>query len=379
MYTSPHLLRPEERIRINASPLATTKFAQYLFEIYDKLPQLAAEYDPGKSVVDRGPRTLQLYALLALHVFICERVDVAIIETHSGGEYDATNVVTRPVVTAITSLGMDHVQTLGPSIENIAWHKGGIYKAGAAALSTKQDPEPARVLVERAGRVGEDVTFVEEDPALPRGTLQLKPLVQMKNASLAVAAANAFLSRTRGHQSESLAENDVRLGVEQWHWPGRFEILPRDQCTYFVDAAHNDMSVGIAADWFVESSREMSASAVRILVFSHINELRDAVGVLSSLAEALRRVDTHMEHVVFTTYAEAESNGGLAAASELAVFRDTWEQQFPKSRIWLEPTVEGAIRRVEVVAKQHIAADVHVLVTGSQHLVGPALRLLNAG
>ena len=134
LYTSPHLIVPEERIRLNSTPLAPDLFAKYFFEVYDKLPELASEYDPAKPVMERGPRSLQLYALLAFHVFIREKVDVAIFETHNGGEYDATNVVMEPVVTAVTSLGMDHVDMLGPTIENIAWHKSGIFKPDAVAL-----------------------------------------------------------------------------------------------------------------------------------------------------------------------------------------------------------------------------------------------------
>ncbi|KUL90484.1 hypothetical protein ZTR_00032 [Talaromyces verruculosus] len=68
----------------------------------------------------------------SFHTFIRERVQAAIFETHHGGEYDATNVIPQPVVTAITSLGMDHVAQLGPTIDDIAWHKSGIFKPGAA-------------------------------------------------------------------------------------------------------------------------------------------------------------------------------------------------------------------------------------------------------
>jgi folylpolyglutamate synthase len=66
------------------------------------------------------------------------------LETHNGGENDATIIVQELVMATITTLGMDHVDMLGPSIENIAWHKSGIHKRGTVALSTVQDPAPAR-------------------------------------------------------------------------------------------------------------------------------------------------------------------------------------------------------------------------------------------
>lgn len=63
-------------------------------------------------------------------------MDAAIFETHHGGEYDATNVISKPVVTGITSLGMDHVDQLGPTLDDVAWHKAGILKTGAPAFSS---------------------------------------------------------------------------------------------------------------------------------------------------------------------------------------------------------------------------------------------------
>jgi len=80
------------------------------------------------------PRYLQLLALLSYHVFICEKVDVAIYETHLGGEYDSTNIVASPLVTAITTVAEDHMHLLGPTIEKIAWHKSGIFKSGTPAF-----------------------------------------------------------------------------------------------------------------------------------------------------------------------------------------------------------------------------------------------------
>ena len=67
-----------------------------------------------------------------------EKVDVAVCETHSGGEFDATNVIKAPIVTAITSIAMDHVKLLGPTIEDIAWHKAGIFKFGSSLFDTSR-------------------------------------------------------------------------------------------------------------------------------------------------------------------------------------------------------------------------------------------------
>ena len=376
MYTSPHLLAPEERIRINSKSLEPELFAKYFFEVYGRLPQLAKDYDPVGTVVERGPRYLQLFALFAFHVFIQEQVDLAILETHNGGEYDATNVVEKPMVTAITTLGMDHVDQLGPSIQNIAWHKSGIYKPGAVALSTIQDPDPAKVLRDRAEAVGEQVHSISDDERLPANALQLKVAVQRKNASLGAAAAQAFLDRRAPAQSHMLTEEDLRMGVQQWNWPGRFQIIADAQRTWFLDAAHNQLSVAIAAKWFAEAGAELDRFAVKTLVFSHISESRDTVGLLESLADGLKANGVEMSHVIFTTYDESDSSRSFSLPENAAAFCETWTKIFPKTKIWDEPTIERAVKRAKSIEGADATASVHTLITGSQHLVGPALRIL---
>lgn len=116
-----------ERIRINGELISEELFARRFFEVWDKLPGRAT---PLLDI----PRYLQLLTLTSYHVFITENVDVAIYETHLGGEFDATNIVKSPTITAVTSIAMDHVKLLGPTIENVTWHKAGIFKAGSLAF-----------------------------------------------------------------------------------------------------------------------------------------------------------------------------------------------------------------------------------------------------
>lgn len=328
--------------------------------------------------MERGPRYLQLWALFAFHVFIREKVDAAIFETHNGGEYDATNVVEKPVVTAITTLGMDHIEMLGPSIENIAWHKAGIYKSGAAALSTLQDVAPATVLEKRATKKGEKVEFIGEDSRLPEDALQLKPSVQRKNASLAAAAAQAFLTRTAPSEAKELTAEDLMEGVKHWSWPGRFQVVPDGKRTWFLDAAHNDMSVGLAAQWLAETGetlrRSGDSSVLRILIFSHINELRDTAGLLESLAQALLDCKANVKHVIFSTYDESAEKKATRKPKSPMLFHETWEKVQSGTQIWDEPTIQGAIERATQLGDG--MEEVQTLITGSQHLVGPALRIL---
>ncbi|KAK5126779.1 hypothetical protein LTR85_009713 [Meristemomyces frigidus] len=282
-----------------------------------------------------------------------------------------------PVVTAVTTLGMDHIEMLGPSIENIAWHKAGIYKSGAAALSTLQDSAPAAVLEKRAGKRGEQVAFIGEDARLPQDALQLKPSVQRKNASLAAAAAQAFLSRTAPKEANELTVEDLEVGVKQWSWPGRFQVIQDGKLTWFLDAAHNDMSVGLASQWFAETGRTLKDrddSTVKVLIFSHINELRDTAGLLESLAKALLDCDAGVKHVIFSTYDESTEKKARREPKSPELFHETWKKVQPETQIWGEPTIQGAIERARQLGGG--VEEVQTLITGSQHLVGPALRVL---
>ena len=393
LYTSPHLFVPEERIRINSSPLSQAQFAEYFFELYDRLPQLALEYHASKDVLERGPRYLQLFVLFAFHVFVREKVDVAIFETHNGGEYDATNVIQTPIVTAVTTLGMDHIDMLGPTIEDIAWHKSGIFKHGAVALSAMQDEAPAKVLRRRSMEKGGEVRFVHLDDRLPAHSVKLEPHVQRKNASLAAAIADAFLQKRGLGSRRQLAMGDVISGVELFNWPGRFQTILEGRCSWFLDAAHNEMSIEIAAEWFASvvgqvrrcdrpqplpnttlgsNDSEGASEPTLILIFSHVNALRDTGALLGTLAKAISQHAVKIDYVIFTTYAESRDTKDRHAATDVELLYETWHAINPHSETLFKPTIQGALQLVRKLGGNNM----QTLITGSQKLVGPALHVL---
>lgn len=201
--------------------------------------------------------------LVSVHAFIREAVDVAIYETHNGGEYDATNVFTKPVATGITTIGMDHVEQLGPTIEMIAWHKAGIFKHGSPAFAALQKPEAAKVLQQRAMDKEVALKFVTVDPALPANTRALKPEVQKTNSSLALALVGAFLEEKATKQRRDLTSKDILHGIEQFSWPGRFHQIVDGNHQWFLDGAHNELSVQKAAHWFAVTAPEMQRYPIR--------------------------------------------------------------------------------------------------------------------
>jgi len=369
LYTSPHLLAPEERIRINMRPLSKDMFAQYFFEVLDAL----RKHDD--TALGAQPRFLQLFFLLALHTFIREGVDAAIIETHHGGEYDATNIIEQPVVTAITSLGLDHVSQLGPSIENIAWHKAGIFKSGAAAFSVVEDPSVATVLEARAAAKGADLTFVDLDPTLPRDNIKLQPDVQRLNCSLALAVSRCFLSQ-RDSSNPELHHSDVLEGIRRFSWPGRFQIVVDGNNTWYLDGAHNAMSAEIASKWFMEASTTQRQNPEpRILIFGQVSEQRDPTTVIQSLAKSFHAGDIQV--AIFTLYdpvEDFETPSSLPRSNDtepLHRFANVWSAFHPNTKLLFAEDVPQALN----LARAHNTSDngLQALITGSQHLVGAAL------
>ena len=233
----------QERIQINSQPLHEDLFARYVIEVWN---QLDSQELPK-------PRYLQLLMLIAVHTFIKESVDVAIYETHSGGEYDATNIFAHPIATGIATIGMDHVLQLGPTIENIAWHKSGIFKSGTPAFSVSQGHQAATILQGRAMEKNVLLDFVDDDTVNNNDLPTMKTTVQRRNASLAQKLANAFLVRKGPTSSHMLTPHDIREGAEHLNWNGRFQQIIHGNYRWFLDGAHNEMSVPYAVQWFVES------------------------------------------------------------------------------------------------------------------------------
>jgi len=253
LYTSPHLVYPEERIRINFEPLPRDLFVKYVFEVDDVLSF------GNQRQIELRPRYLQFFALLAFHTFIKEGVDATIIEAHHGGEYDSTNIVQKPCVTAITTLGLDHVKQLGSTIDSIAWHKGGIFKPGAASISAKQKSPAFDVLLERAAAQGNRLQVPNMDDNIPSELLQavqLKPEVQRINCTVALAVVDAYLKKVPFSKDLKyrLSRSDITQGIQNFSWPGRFQIVVKGKHQWYLDSAHNEMSVSVAAGWFIEAS-----------------------------------------------------------------------------------------------------------------------------
>lgn len=151
LYTSPHMISARERIRINGLPLPETLFVRYFFDVWDRLGSPPTASYGGDAVGHPSwplrPFYFRFLTLLSWHVFLSEQVDAAVVEVGIGGRFDSTNVVPRPMVAGVTSLGIDHTFLLGSTLPEIAWQKGGVFKPHVPAVATFQaTPEAEAVL-----------------------------------------------------------------------------------------------------------------------------------------------------------------------------------------------------------------------------------------
>ncbi len=429
LYTSPHLRFVRERIQINNVPLSEEVFAKYFFETWDRLEAAARAVGQPTDTTTK-PVYFRFLTLMAFHTYISEGVDTAVIECGIGGEHDSTNILVTPTVTGITSLGIDHVAMLGGTIEEIAWHKAGIMKPGAPAYTAPQPEAAMTVLRQRAAEKNVDLHIVDRHPQLETIKLGLAADFQKTNASLAIAIATAHL-RALGYadipsdpSTAPLPANFVS-GLEQVRWPGRCETRHEKGITWYIDGGHTLESIDLAGKWFASqiqsptSTRSSSSSPTpsnpphpnqqeshpkpkpkTILLFNQ--QTRDApalaLALHKTLAAALQdpRPFTHAIFCSNVTFKDHGFRPDLVSVNTNAEDVQALSVQKGLARVWGEideradvrvvRTIEeavGVVRGLGMVGREGggdgAGEDVRVLVTGSVHLVGGFLEVLESG
>ena len=149
---------------------------------------------------------------------------------------------------------MDHVRALGPKIENIAWHKAGIFKTGVPAFTMEQSPEVGVVLRDLATEKSVQLNSVDIVDRLPPDMRVLRFKVQKMNASLAISFAETVLKKSFLEPDFRLSEIDIRKGSDNFAWPGRFHYYQDGKCQWYPDTAHNELSLKVATEWFAQSA-----------------------------------------------------------------------------------------------------------------------------
>jgi len=388
LYTSPHLMRINERIRVNGQEIGDDDFAA----IHGEVDRVADR------LVERGelpwhPSFFEMMTAIAFERFAREKVDIAVLEVGMGGRLDATNVV-QPLVSVITDIALDHQKFLGNSVGEIAREKVGIIRPGGVVVTLPQKPEANDVIGNTILDLGargvsavpyvppvspgstqylvpssekkhftvENAENVEENrscsfyryPLLVMGReiLVETPLVgrhQLRNVALAIATADE-LSKL-GYAG--ITASSIEQGIRETRWPGRFQIIPAHQSwpEIVLDVAHNP-----AGAWGLRSALSEGYEDRRLVfVFGAMRDkaISEITEILFPLAD--RVIATRAENPRSASPQEIEQAAGRTGA-EIETAAD----------------VPDALQRAKSLSKQ----DAVIVITGSIYVVGEAMRLL---
>ncbi len=217
LFTSPHLVRFNERINIDGHAI-TDDF------VVEGLEQIRGAIEP-----ETHPTFFEITTVLAFNFFVREGCDLVVLETGLGGRLDATNVVS-PLVTVLTSIDLDHQKLLGNTHAEIAREKAGIIKPGIPVVSAPQCPEVESIIREVALRHSAPVRFIRKP--VEELTIALAGSHQRLNAAIAIGALESA--------QVVLSDGAVRQGLATVHWPGRFQCI---DANLVLDGAHNPSAI----------------------------------------------------------------------------------------------------------------------------------------
>jgi len=346
-YTSPHLLRYNERVRIRGDEVADA----LLIEAFERIEH--ARGDISLTYFEFG-------TLAAVLLFIEAKIDVAVLEVGLGGRLDAVNAF-EPDCSVLTSVGLDHMEFLGHTRELIGLEKAGIFRPGKPAVVA--EPSPPAAVLERAGAIGADLYLVDRDFGYAgsdaqwrfwdwlgkRSNLPLPALrgeYQLQNAAAALAALDSLRDRL------AVDMGAIRRGLVELELPGRFQVLP-GMPTIVLDVAHNPH----AAVRFAQTLHKLERKGRRLAVFAMLKD-KDIEGVLDVTKSAFDA--WYVAPLTLPRGADAARlQQALAAVGVTAPVRHYDD-------------IAGALR----AARGSARSDDKIVVFGSFYTVAEALRTL---
>ena len=373
LYTSPHLLRINERIRLDGKPIGDDDFA-LLHDVVDRTAErLVAEGD-----LPWHPSFFETLTAMAFEYFARSRPDMVVLEVGMGGRLDATNVV-EPRLSIITDIALDHQKYLGETIAQIAREKAGIIRPRGVVVTLPQLPEANDVIgntiLDMGARAVNAVPYV---PPVSPGSIEYfsgqwqryplevmgtritveSPLVgrhQLRNLALAITAA----AELHDQGAVQVTPQTIAQGIRETRWPGRFQVVPSagDNPEYVLDVAHNP-----AGAWALRST--LSAA------YPDIGNARDITVVFGVMRDKAMQEITEVlfplaRHVVVTH----ANNPRSATPDEI---RRAAARVAPGIDLDGAEGVASALDRARKIAGRTGL----IVVTGSIYIVGEAMRTL---
>ena len=364
-FTSPHLVRLNERMALDGEPVSD----EQLISVYSDIEPILEFVDQELAEKGESPLTFfEALAVLGFAVFADATVDVLVLEVGMGGAWDSTNVADGDVA-VFTPIGLDHMDRLGNTIEEISETKSGIIKPGSIVVSSAQEPSALAVLEKVSGEISEGLKIegrdfrVTEFVATPTGqSISISGLAgeygpyaapvfgvhQGQNLAVAIAAVEAFL----GGGKLQIADDVLRSAISDVSSPGRLQLI-KTEPSILLDAAHNPAGSQILVNALrAEFSDKPLVGLVAVLAD------KDVAGLISNLAGVF-------ESAVITQSSSPRSMP--TAELELVASQSLGQDVFGISDFRL------ALER----AKQR-ASEIEgiVVVTGSITLVGDVIKLI---
>jgi dihydrofolate synthase/folylpolyglutamate synthase len=366
LYTSPHLTRANERIRLNRAEITDDAFAALYFRVDDAAQRLVLD---GR--LPQLPSYFEILTAQALLYFAQAGVDIAVLEVGMGGRLDATNIV-DPLLSVITDISLDHTEWLGSTIAAITREKAGILRLRGTMITLPQHPEANQVLGEVAAQLG--VREVSAAPYLPssgastvgpyctqalaatiRVDSPLSGAHQHRNVALAIAAAVELADK----HGLAIKPGAIAEGVRKTHWPARLERIQTDGVEWILDVAHNPAGAwALRAGLNAVITNELKP---RTLIFSCLRDkpIAEMAQILFPLFEQviIAPIHTARAAAIEDLLAAAAATGTPAVAA-------------------------GSVIEALQMARQHVAQRTEggvIVVSGSVYLVGEARTLLLAG
>lgn len=385
LYTSPHLERINERIRIGGAQVSDDDFARLYFAVDDAANRLVTSGD-----LPHLPSFFEVMTAIAFLYFAEQKVDLAVLEVGLGGRLDATNIV-EPLVSVITDLGLDHMDYLGPTLTHIAKEKAGILRRNGVMVTLPQHPEANYALGEVAVPLevrgvnaaayipDRSVNFNQPPDRVPhssatrmRGMRNVYPLQvlgeaitvdsplggahQQRNLALAVATA---VELHEHHGFTKVTAATIAEGIRSTAWPGRLERITSNGAEFLLDVAHNPDGA-----WTLRSALgQLPDEQPRTLVFSCLKD-KAIDGIAQTLFPLFdATADRPQDHIVLTTIHNPRA-ASLTDLEQAAARMDV-----PATSA---PDVAAAIERARALTP----AGGLIVMTGSVYLIGEGRSLL---
>lgn len=385
LYTSPHLWDFRERIQINGEPIPTVDLAS-----------LTASLDQLDTRLATDLTYFEFATALAFQYFSQAKVDWVVLETGLGGRWDATNVVSNPAVAVITSIGEDHTQWLGQTLEAIAREKAGIIKPqalvisgvqGSEAMAIQQVVQSQRAILRQLGTdfhaasleinwqastqriVYHGHTERQEYATVGKPflrchsrapyTLKLLGHHQVANAALVLATCEELAVR-----GVRLSPETIQRGLLTVYWPGRFEVCPirwkGRNYTVIVDGAHNPPAIQTLLQTIEASPWGKKANRWVVGMLAD----KPCEGMVALLAQ-------RGDPVIITA-------PKVSRALPAERLRHIWQRSAPTAQVTSTQSVEGGLATAfNELSQRSDPHDGAVIVTGSLYVVGEALEALN--